>query len=134
MPGRERPRPTAGLRHVALRVSRFDACLEFYTELMGLAVEWRPDEDTAFLTSGDDNLALHRVSEPPAADGQRLDHIGFVVATRAEVDRRYEELRSRGAAVSDPPRDHRDGARSFMCRDPDGTEIQVIHHPSLAEG
>ncbi len=29
------------------------------------------------------------------------------------------------------PRTHRDGARSFYCYDPDGTLVQMIHHPQV---
>lgn len=71
----KRPGPTNGMRHVALFVEKFSASEQFYTELLGMEVEWRPDEDNVYLTSGNDNLALHRV------DGKRdqgqLDHIGF---------------------------------------------------------
>jgi hypothetical protein len=31
------------------------------------------------------------------------------------------------------PRTHRDGARSFYCYDPDGTVVQVIHHPPVTD-
>ena len=30
---------------------------------MGMQVEWRPDPDNVYLTSGNDNLALHRVEK-----------------------------------------------------------------------
>ena len=50
-----RPGKTNGLRHVALYVSEFDACERFYTELLGMEVEWRPDEDNLYLSSGNDN-------------------------------------------------------------------------------
>ncbi|HSB95678.1 MAG TPA: VOC family protein, partial [Spongiibacteraceae bacterium] len=41
----DRPAPTAGLRHVALFIERFDETLQFYTELLGMAIEWQPDAD-----------------------------------------------------------------------------------------
>jgi len=122
------------LRHAALKVRAFDACLEFYTELMGMEVEWQPDEDSAFLTSGNDNLALHRSSEPASEEGQRLDHLGFVIEAMDDVDAWHEYLRDAGVPILEPPRTHRDGARSFFCEDPDGTTVQVIYHPPLAGG
>jgi len=130
----DRPSPTSGLRHAALKVRAFDACLEFYTELMGMEVEWQPDEDSAFLTSGNDNLALHRSSEPASEEGQRLDHLGFVIEAMDDVDAWHEYLRDAGVPILEPPRTHRDGARSFFCEDPDGTTVQVIYHPPLAGG
>jgi catechol 2,3-dioxygenase-like lactoylglutathione lyase family enzyme len=64
-------RPThAGLRHLALNVRRFDEMKRFYVDLLGFAVEWEPDADNVYLSSGIDNLALHRASiaaSPPAA-------------------------------------------------------------------
>lgn len=130
----ERPLETAGLRHVALRVSEFDACVEFYTQLLGMAVEWQPDEDSIFLTSGADNLALHRATGPPVEGSQRLDHIGFVIETVEDVDRWHEHLEGRGVPIPEPPKTHRDGARSFFCEDPDGTRVQVVFHPPLSTG
>ena len=32
----------------------------FYVDLLGFAVEWEPDADNVYLSSGIDNLALHR--------------------------------------------------------------------------
>ena len=67
-------RPThAGLRHLALNVHRFDEMKRFYVDLLGFAVEWEPDADNVYLSSGIDNLALHRASiaAPPPAPPQR---------------------------------------------------------------
>ncbi len=128
-----RPAPTAGLRHIALFVARFEDTERFYTELMGMRVEWRPDVDNVYLTSGNDNLALHRYSgqeRPPAT--QRLDHIGFIIDDIDQVDVWHDFLRSNGVSIRNAPRTHRDGARSFYCLDPDGNVVQIIYHPPLA--
>jgi catechol 2,3-dioxygenase-like lactoylglutathione lyase family enzyme len=54
-------RPThAGLRHLALNVRDLPAMKRFYVELLGFSVEWEPDSDNIYLSSGIDNLALHR--------------------------------------------------------------------------
>lgn len=124
--------PMAGLRHVALHARRFDATLDFYERIMGMRVEWRPDADNVYLTSGVDNLAIHRADGAAANDGQHLDHIGFVVDQAADVDEWYRYLKEQGVAVRDAPRNHRDGARSFYCEDPQGVTVQIIHHPPLA--
>lgn len=127
------PRPTAGLRHIALYVAAFEEAERFYTELMGMQVEWRPDPDNVYLTSGNDNLALHRYQggERPE-DRQRLDHIGFIIDDIEQIDVWYAWLQSQGVHCLCQPRTHRDGARSFYCRDPDGNAVQVIYHPPLA--
>src|SRR2546427_8825853 len=55
----DRPRH-AGLRHLALNVQRLDEMKTFYVDLLGFAIEWEPDADNIYLSSGIDNLALHR--------------------------------------------------------------------------
>ena len=127
-----RPAATLGMRHVALNVVDMDACEHFYVDLLGMSVEWRPDADNLYLTSGNDNLALHRADASPAEAGQRLDHIGFFIATPAAVDEWFEFLDASGIDIKAPPRTHRDGARSFYCSDPDGNTVQVIYHPPIA--
>lgn len=129
-----RPKATAGLRHVALFVQDLAACEYFYVELLGMQVEWRPDPDNVYLTSGNDNLALHRAPAGHVADGpQRLDHIGFILDTPEEVDQWYAFLSDQGVSMKTEPRTHRDGARSFYCRDPDGVTVQMIYHPPIAK-
>lgn len=128
-----RPAPTAGMRHVALFVERFDETIRFYTELLGMQVEWQPDPDNFYLTSGNDNLAIHRFhggAREPAQ--QRLDHIGFIIDTPEQVDAWHEFLLANGVRMRNPPKTHRDGARSFYCLDPDGNVVQIIYHPPIS--
>jgi len=127
-----RPPATAGMRHVALFVERYDECQYFYVELLGMAVEWRPDEDNVYLCSGNDNVALHRAKEPLAANGQHLDHIGYILRELDDVDAWHAFLKSNEVTIQAEPRTHRDGARSFYCHDPDGNTVQMIYHPPIS--
>lgn len=128
-----RPEPTLGMRHVALQVRDLAACERFYTELLGMQVEWRPDPDNVYLSGGADNLALHRIPGPHADNSQqRLDHIGFMLKRIEQVDDWYTFLKGNGVRILKEPRTHRDGARSFYCLDPDGNTVQIIFHPPLA--
>ena len=129
----ERPGKTGGMRHIALFVTDLAACEHFYVELLGMEVEWRPDEDNVYLTSGNDNLALHRASVTPAPpEQQKLDHIGFIIPTMDAVDAWFEFMQAQGVKIRNAPRTHRDGARSFYCYDPAGTVVQIIYHPPIA--
>ncbi len=130
----ERP-PHLGLRHLALKVKNLDAMLAFYVDVMGFAVEWRPDDDNVYLTSGRDNLALHREAGGPGALGSEstLDHLGLVVSEPADVDRFAAFLEERGVRLDARPRTHRDGARSCYLRDPDGNRVQVIFHQPISD-
>ena len=126
------PKPHAGLRHVALLTSSLEASLRFYTQVMGMEIEWNPDPDNYYLTSGNDNLALHRATEPPSGRGQRLDHIGFIVDEIDQVDVWHSYLEANGITILEEPKTHRDGARSMYCEDPDRTVVQLIYHPPLS--
>ena len=125
-----RPGNTNGMRHVALFAHEFEASEHFYTELLGMEVEWRPDEDNVYLSSGNDNLALHRV--PEGREAGQLDHIGFFINDIDKIDEWFDFLKGHGIEMLTEPRTHRDGARSFYCKDPSGIRVQVIYHIPIA--
>jgi catechol 2,3-dioxygenase-like lactoylglutathione lyase family enzyme len=124
-------RPThAGLRHLALNVRDLDAMKRFYVETLGFTIEWEPDADNTYLSSGIDNLALHR-STNPKVEGA-LDHLGMIVRQPDDVDRWATFLEAQGVALEARPRTHRDGARSCYFSDPDGNKVQIIYHPPIS--
>ena len=125
----DRP-PITGLWHVALNVPDIERSLAFYRDTLGMRVEWRPDPDNVYLTSGRDNLALHK-AEPATPSPGSLDHIGFALPTAEAVDAWAAHLEGGGLTLEKPVKTHRDGARSFYVRDPAGVLVQFIHHPPL---
>ena len=128
-----RPGKTGGMRHIALFVENLEETQQFYTALLGMQVEWQPDTDNVYLTSGNDNLALHRYrGQIQEAENQRLDHIGFIIDTMDEVDSWHQYFVANGVNILAVPKTHRDGARSFYCSDPSGTVIQMIYHPPIS--
>ncbi len=130
---------TLGLRHLALWVSAdvFDATVRFYTEGLGLGVDWQPDPDNVYLSSGGDNVALHRVLAPREVSHERspLDHLGFVMTTAQEVRAWFGYLQGRADELKiellNEPKLHRDGATSFYLKDPAGHQVQMLHVPSI---
>ena len=127
----KRPGKTNGLRHVALFVSAFEETESFYTDLLGMEVEWRPDDSNVYLSSGNDNLALHKVAEQP--ESGQLDHVGFFINEIEKVDQWFRFLEQAGVEMLTKPKTHRDGARSFYCLDPSGTKVQIIYHLPIAK-
>ena len=130
-----RPGLGFGMRHVALFVREVAACEQFYVDLLGMEVEWGPDDHNVYLTSGGDTVALHQAEPGMQRDEttQRLDHIGFFLDSAEAVDHWFAWLHSQQVRIRSEPRDHRDGARSFYCYDPDGTLVQMIHHPEVSQ-
>jgi catechol 2,3-dioxygenase-like lactoylglutathione lyase family enzyme len=131
-PAMDRP-AHAGLRHLALNVTHLDEMKRFYVDLLGFAVEWEPDPDNVYLSSGTDNLALHRAAFAVGTGPSALDHLGVIVRTADDVDRWAAFLERHGVTLDAKPRTHRDGARSCYFKDPDGNRVQIIHHPPISE-
>ena len=125
-----------GVRHIALRVRDIERSLDFYTRVMKMTVEWRPDAKNVYLTSGSDNLALHEIDTPyqapTAALTPGLDHFGFIDSQPEEVDEWARDLESQGIKLVQQPKTHRDGARSIYFHDPDGNLIQLLYHPPIS--
>jgi len=116
---------------VALYVGDLAAAETFWVDIMGYAVEWRPDPDNVYLCGAHDNLALHRKDAPAAG---RLDHIGIAVPAPDDVDAWAAHLEARNVPLKAAPRTHRDGSRSLYFRGPEGLLIQIIHHSPLSSG
>ena len=133
----KRPDVTAGMRHIALNVIRLDAAVDFYTRLLGMRIEWQPDADNYYLTSGNDNLAIHRVADSEnsrRSGAQSLDHLGFIIDVADDVYQWFDFLKQEKVEMLTEVKDHRDGARSFYCKDPDGNVVQIIYHPPISLG
>jgi catechol 2,3-dioxygenase-like lactoylglutathione lyase family enzyme len=129
----DRPGGMLGMHHVALFVHDLPACLMFYRDVVGMQVEWQPDPDNIYLTSGNDNIALHRLDDEQSLGGpQRLDHIGFIMRTPDDVDAWHTHLLANAVKIAQAPKTHRDGARSLYCFDPVGNLVQFIYHPPIS--
>lgn len=125
----QKPKPHSGLRHVALFSQNLEASAQFYTDILGFKIVWQPDADNIYLSSGTDNLALHRAPENFKADAmQRLDHLGVFLDEKEQVDVWHDYLKAMGVEIKAAPKDHRDGTRSLYCADPDGNVVQIIYY------
>jgi catechol 2,3-dioxygenase-like lactoylglutathione lyase family enzyme len=120
-----------GLRHLALNVKDVAHAVNFYQRVFGMRIVWQPDADNAYMSSGCDNLALHR---GPAGErsAQSLDHLGFVVPNIDELEAGYQWAQENQLDIARPLRRHRDGSVSYYVRDPDGNVIQILYEPSIS--
>jgi len=125
-----------GLWHLALNVADPARSRAFYESMFGMRVVWQPDPDNVYLSSGQDNLALHRASDSIGTDRHRanqpLDHLGFVVDSVATVDRLFAQAERGGVTIVKPCKRHRDGSYSFYVADPDGNVVQVLYEPTIS--
>ena len=126
------PLATRGLAHVALNVGRLEDTMRFYREVFGMRVVWQPDPDNVYLSSGRDNLALHRAHEPRPASGSPLDHLGFFVDAPERVFAIAETLQRAGVPIKRAPKQHRDGSCSLYVEDPDGNVVQILYEPNAS--
>ncbi|MDI9347760.1 MAG: VOC family protein [Methylacidiphilales bacterium] len=123
----------AGIHHVALRVTDITSMVQFYCQILGYTVEWQPDEDNYYLTSGHDSLAIHKADLPLGnKKNDSLDHIGIVVSEIEQVDLWYSHLVANHVPIYKEIKNHRDGSRSFYFYDPEQNIVQVLYHPPLS--
>ena len=127
----KRPPAFRGIRHIAFRVKNLEECERFYTDVMGMKLLHRANENLVYLTCGNDNLSLARAKSEPQ-DGGVFDHYGFIVESKKSLDDWYDYFKSIDVPVMDQPHDHADGARSFHIKDPAGNIIQPIYHPAIS--
>jgi len=123
-----------GLWHVALQVQNLAKSRAFYQDILGMKVVWEPDADNLYLSLGRDNLALHVAKDAPTTPHaiSSLDHIGFIVSCREDVDFMAKHMEQSGVPIVKPTRLHRDGSYSFYIDDPDGNSVQILYEPHIA--
>ena len=125
-------RETLGIKHVALKVKNFDNCLKFYKDILGMDIDWQPDDNNVYLSNGKDNLALHKDSNLDlSSKNNRLDHYGIMLKTKDDVDYWFNFIKRHDVEIFKDIKDHRDGSRSFYCYDPDKNILQIMWHPVL---
>ena len=129
--------PLYGLRHLALRVTDMQKSRDFYQGLLGMKTVWEPDLENVYLSSGQDNLALHQIPNAelsnyhPGVD-QFLDHLGFLVEEPDLVEAIFNKMKNAGVRIVKPVKQHRDGSVSFYMADPDGNVVQILYEPRIS--
>ena len=129
---KSRPNSFRGLRHLALKVPNLEECVEFYTQIIGMELLYKASDNLIYLTLGNDNLSLSRGRADSDPFGGQMDHFGFIVETKDDLQAWHEFMKAEGVNVLDNPHDHSDGARSFHCTDPAGNVVQPIYHPAIS--
>ena len=131
--------PGVGIQHLDLAVADVDRSLAFYIELLGpLGLQeyarfetYRGTEEVVYLQFGRSWLGIRPADgETYEHYGVGLEHLGFQVDTREEVDAAFERCKGTGARVQSPPEEHYLDAGedyyAFFAFDPDGIRIEVL--------
>jgi len=117
-------------------VSDMARSVEFYRDRLGIPLKFESPDWTEFQT-GTTTLALHgggvTPATPPAGDPTKQAgscSIGFNVA---DVDKTYEELKTKGINFVMPPTQREgEGIKLAVCVDPDGLPIAFAQ--TIAQG
>lgn len=126
--------PRASLTHIALRSKDVAASIAFYRRYAGLhVVHDRTDDDTrvVWLAEVEEDPEFVIVVMGMPADEQQpirpVDHLGFAVDSRAEVDRLGALGKEDGALVLAPV--EYGGVVGYICEvaDPDGNVCEFSH-------
>jgi lactoylglutathione lyase len=110
-------------------VSDFDKSLEFYTKVVGLAVDRTltagPKMKIAFLGAGETKLELiYDESAAKKGLGGGVS-IGFEIDS---VEAFMAELRTRGVAIESGPHEPNPTVKFFYVLDPDGLRVQFVEN------
>lgn len=128
------------LTHVALWTSRLERLRNFYvTYFDGKSNEKyiNPKKGFAsYFVSFEGGASLEIMQREDISDVYTDNHIGlahiaFLVASRDEVHRKIEQLRSDGYTVSSEPRLTGDGYYEGAVLDPDGTLVEIVAYGDI---
>ena len=129
------------LTHIALQVRHLDATIAFYREYCGLEiVHDRTDRSTRIVWLAERGRARDFIlvlmpggtGRTPAVDD--YSHLGFALASRAEVDAIAQRAKAEGRLVW-PPKDEPYPV-GYYCgvMDPDGTMVEFSYGQPLGPG
>ena len=107
-----------------LPVADLEAAKGFYTDYLGLSTEEFNLGWVARYTSPDTGAHLQLVTRDAAAP----ENPGISVMTD-DVDAAYAQAQELGYEIVHPLTTEAWGVRRFFVRAPDGTVINVVHHP-----
>ena len=125
----------AGIHHVSITVTDIERSVPWYMEVLGLEKlmeERHPHDDGYAVVLGQPDwsmcVGLHthptNGGETFAEARTGLDHVGFLVSSRAELDAWQNRLNELG--VDQSPITDRDGYAVLVFRDPDNVQLEFM--------
>ena len=108
-----------------LHVPDLEAAKGFYTGFLGLSTEEFDLGWVARYTSPDTGAHLQLVTRDASAP-----ELPAISVMTDDVDAAYAEAREAGYEIVHPLTTEAWGVRRFFVRAPDGTVVNVVHHPA----
>lgn len=121
-------KPT-GLNHITIRVNRIDASKEFYGEILGFELVKTMGQSMAVYDLGNgDTLVIveAETSYDPTSRDFRVDHFGFYLENKEQVDELAEYFRRLEVTIISGPANRKKGRFLFVA-DPDGNMIEFFY-------
>lgn len=118
--------------HIRLLIQDYQACMQFYRDILGFDITW-DDGDYASFQDGDMRLAIFKrelMSEAIGtadmiSDAISQDKFGLIFEV-SNVDDDYRQLIEKGVQFTRIPQDYPVwGIRAAHFRDPDGNLIEI---------
>ncbi len=132
---------TPTLTHIALHVADLDACVDFYREICGMRItRERADRGTRVIwmaEAGKESTVVFVLL--PGGPGRNqadhdFSHLGFAMASRAEVDAIAERGKAAGCLVWSPHQEPHPVGYYCGLRDPDGNFVEFSYGQPLGPG
>lgn len=116
---------TQGLTHLHLFVADLDRSLRFYQEVFGLEELFRAGPKMIFLRppNSGDTITLNEMPDKAGQAGG-LDHFGFRLADKGDLDRAIIEVEQAGGRLVERG-EHAPGNPFAYVQDPDGYTIEL---------
>jgi catechol 2,3-dioxygenase-like lactoylglutathione lyase family enzyme len=125
----------SGIHHVSVTVTDIETSVPWYAELLGLTKlmeEKHPDGTGYAVVLGKPDWSMcvglhtHPTNEHEIFSESRtgLDHVGFMVTGRAELDAWESRLTELG--VEHSPINHQEGYAVLVFRDPDNIQLEFM--------
>jgi lactoylglutathione lyase len=118
----------------AIPVRDLEKCVSFYRDKLGLELQHREDDFAYFVFSNQErpgvalvgmNNAVNLISEAQVRPKEEAIHRTYFAVFLDDVDKEYDELRSRGVNFVKPPTTHPWGQRIAYFEDPEGNLWEI---------